>query len=102
MAAGTDIGKGPGLLRKGNASRRVVPFVAGTLVLAAVATAALAQSRTAASSQSPTVSLRLRDTTVRDAYDALAKEAGVQFDLGDAAPADDPRLSLGLIQEPFW
>ena len=48
------------------------------------------------------MSLRLREAPVAEAYAALGEATGVQFDLGGAAPADDPRLSLGLIQEPFW
>src|SRR5688500_3518568 len=82
-------------------SRRVAAFVAGMLALAIVA-ATTAPSRAAATSQGQTVSLRLREASVVEAYEALGKESGVRFHLGDAAPADDLRLSLGLIQEPFW
>lgn len=75
--------------------------VAIAVAIAMVRTASAAVGSGVAALPS-TVSVRGRDMSAKDAYERVAKEAGIRITWYSAPPADDRRVSLNLVHEPFW
>src|SRR4051812_24346270 len=90
---------------RGNTTARKRRFASNAL-LTAVALTFLLCGRTraaAAGGETPTlISMHLRDVPVKDAYAELSRKADVRFRFTWSPPSDDRRVSLTLVQEPFW
>src|SRR5439155_26924309 len=55
------------------------------------------------SKTSPTlVSASLQNVTGREAFNEIAKQAGVRIDVSDLEREDEPRFSMEITPRPFW